>query len=324
MPSNELDDAIRAALEALGPDRDGPPPIADLGPPQPGDAEPAAVAPRRSSRLEPMVDRPNVEATGVPIWDALGALKSLVELVPAGPDEWTRVDRCVDAMRGAFQRDAFPTATPGRPDDDLVSPLCYPQLELNHTVDRAKRAILGLLGSVGIDANVQSLLARELGRPEPFFEEDDRGTVDGFIEPTGPAKEKQRNDWRLNALASFLDALRRQPYAAVRYAVRLLKSVAIPSDLLSVDLAARTVTFRGTAYPVSVQTCHFVGMLIEADGRIVSTPDVGKKLRELGLGGHSQIRLERLLKQLPEALQASIDNDNKGSWLLVDKLLSYA
>lgn len=321
--SDELDGAIQAARSALGPPPAEPLSAALFRTPPESDPGPACAVARSDESSEPAVGPAPALPTGVPIWDALGALKSLLDLVPASPAEPTRMGQCVAKMRAHFQRDAFPDAAADRPVDDFVSPLSYPRLELNRAVARAGPVILGVLDRVEIEGEVRELLARELKKPTPFLEEDDRGTVGGIVEPTGLTKEQQRNDWKLNALARFLDALRRRPYAAVSYAFRLLRAVAIPDDLLSIDLAKNTVTFRGKPYKVSDPTCHFIAMLLAAGGQIVSTGDVKKELQARGLWEDGQLRSDRLKKGLPPELLSAIVTGRRGSRLDVDLLLSH-
>lgn len=299
MAENELDEAVRAVRVALGPALDEPLPPTVLHPPPEDDPELAAAFARPEGSIEPVVDRTPPVATGVAIWDALGAIKSLLDLVPVGPGERTRMVQCVAVMRGHFEKDMFPDAVPERPGGDSVLPICYPRLELNQAVDRARPVILGLLDSVEVEKEVRELLSRELQKPSPFLEADDRGTIGGSTDPTGLTKEKQRNDWKLNALAAFLDALRRNPYAAVRCAFRLLRAVAIPEDLLSVNSAKNTVIFRGKPYAVSDLTCCFVEMLITAAGHLVSSTEVRDVLKARGLWGNGQIRPDRLKDKLP-------------------------
>jgi hypothetical protein len=323
MPDDELDEVIRGIGAALGPVPDVPLPPMVLGSPSDDDPELTTAFARPEGGNEPVVDRPAAVATGVPVWDVLGSLKSLLDLVPTGPGDQTRLGQCVAEMRGYFEKDVFPDAAPDCPEEDVVCPISYQRLELNQALDRARQVILGLLDSVEIEKEMRELLSRELQKSLPFLEPDDRGTIGGFVDSTGLTKEKQRNDWKLNALAAFLDALRRQPYVAVRYATRLLSRVAIPPELLSVDPSENTLTFQRKIYTVSDLTCCFVELLISANGQLVSSSEVGEKLKARGLESAGQVRPDRLKGKLPAGLAAAIKTDKRGSRLLVDQLLSH-
>jgi hypothetical protein len=261
---------------------------------------------------------------GGPIWNALQGLKPLFDLVPPGPGALSRPGQCVAIMCGHVEKDLFPDAVPDRPDRDGVVPITYPKVEINRTVQSARLAILGLLPQVDIERSTRDLLTRALATTTPFLEADDRGSLAAVLEPTGLTREKQRNDSKLHALAAFLDAIRRQPFAIVRYALGVLRRVAIPPELLSVDPKENTVTFRSTAYPVSDITCHFVQLLIDADGGIVSTGDLKKRLEEQGILFSKTIRSDRLLNKLPKELVDAVITDQRGSRLDVDRLLTHA
>jgi hypothetical protein len=193
---------------------------------------------------------------------------------------------------------------------------------LNLAIETSRTAILSLLGAVEVERGVRDLLSRELQKSGEFLGPDDRGTIGGRVESTELTKEQQRNDWKLNALTAFLDALRLQPYAAVRYATRLLNAIALPEEVLSVNPSKNTVTFRARLYTASDLTCCFVELLIKANGQLVSSTAVGKELKARGLGSNTQVRTDRLKDKLPDGLKAAIKTDRRGSRLDVDKLLS--
>ena len=253
-----------------------------------------------------------------PVWAALGGLKRLLELLPETSGGVSRLDQCLTIVRGHSEQDLFPDGCPDAPSGDGVRLIQYPRIELNWLVEAARPAILSLLESVDLERATRERLRREVRKEEPFLEDDDRGTIGGLIEPTGMTKEKERNNTRLDALAAFLYALRRQPYAAVRYAVRELDKVAIPPEVLSADVTNSTVTFRSTAYPVSEEACHFIRLLVSARGGTVTSTDVSRSIPEAGT-----VRTDRLRLKLPKALKEAIETTPQGSKLLLDRLLSY-
>ncbi|QJW94601.1 hypothetical protein FTUN_2123 [Frigoriglobus tundricola] len=256
---------------------------------------------------------------GEPVWAALYHLKALCDLLPPTPGSESRLGQCVARMRDTASKELFADAEPDPLADDSLSPISYPRLEVNEAVGSARHLLLELLPRVEFERRLRELLDRELRKSDPFLEEDDRGTIQGMVEPSGPSRQKMRNDSKLHALGVFLDALRRQPFAAVRCAVRLLSNVAIPSNLLSVDVMEFVVTFRSQPHRVSEPAAHFVRLLLAAQGGIVSTGELKKALKVSG-----QIVPKRLKDKLPIALVAAIVTDQRGSRLDVDQLMSYA
>lgn len=259
-----------------------------------------------------------------PVWATLGGLKRLLELLPESAAGVSRLDQCLALLRGTAEHDQFPEAAPDAPAGDGVRLIQYPLIELNWLVEATGSAILSLLDSVDFERTTRQRLRRELEKGVAFLEPDDRGTVTGAVLPTGMTKEKERNNARLDALAAFLHALRRQPYAAIRYAAGELGKVAVPPDLLSTDLKGCTITFRSSVYKVSEPACHLVHLLLVARGRFVSGGDLKKHLQDKGLWEHGQLRMERFLGHLPDDLRAAIVSSRRGRSLNVDQLMSYA
>jgi hypothetical protein len=330
MSDGDLDKAIRAARNSLG----HPPgvvefPTADWSQssgeddlsPNPGgsddggDTESAAQTAAAGGNRGATGDFPPSD----PVWTAVRSLKSLCDLLPATPAGKSRLGQCVDQMRRTAERELFSNADSLPSGAESLNPVEYPRLEINKAVGETRHLMLALLPQVEFERRLRELLARELSKSDEFLDEDDRGTIQGRVEPSGPTSEKMRNDTKLHALGVFLDALGRQPFAAVRCAVALLSQVAVPPDVLSVDARACVVTFRSMQYRVPDLTAHFVGLLLEADGGLVSTADVA---RAAGVAG--QVRADRLKEKLPDALVAAIKTTQKGSWLDKDRLLSHA
>jgi len=170
-----------------------------------------------------------------PVFVALAVVRSLLNLVPDGPGGHTRMSECMAAVRQYGEKDLFPGGPGIIAGSDSVTPIGCPRSELNAFVVATRDTMLSLLNSVDIEPLVKRRLEGELRRPGDFLEPDDRGTFLGFVEPTGLTPEKQRNNARLDALAIFLHALRRDPYAVVVDALKVLRRVAVPPGLLSAD-----------------------------------------------------------------------------------------
>ena len=326
MSENPIEAAIRDVQAALGTPPDQPPPevfrqTTDNWPLWSGEgaSTPEEVLPVHPPAGEIDTEPQSEVLTGDPIWDALHSLKALCDLLPPTPGSESRLCQCVMRMRDTASKELFAGVDPDPLADDSLSPISYPRLEVNKAVRSARHLLLELLPRVEFERRLRELLDRELQKSDPFLEDDDRGTIQGMIEPSGPSHQKMRNDSKLHALGVFLDALRRQPFAAVRCAVRLLSNVTIPSSLLSVDVIKCEVTFRSTAYSVSDHTAHFIRLLIAAQGGIVSSGDLKKALKV-----STQIRTDRLKEGLPKPLGAAIVTDKRGSRLDVDLLMSYA
>jgi hypothetical protein len=306
MGDDSLDEAIRAAQNALG---------------HRSEAGNSTASDR--SHLSGADDSTPNGRTGElqlsdPVWIALSSLKSLWELLPATPTGEGRMGRCIAQMRHTSERELFSNADSPPLSGENLHRIEYPRLEINKVVEETRHLMLALLPKVEFEGRLRELLAREVAKPGAFLEEDDRGTIQGWVEPTGPTNEKMRNDTKLHALGVFLDALRRQPFAVVRCAVTLLGKVSVPPDILSVDTVACVVTFRRTQHRVSEPTAHFVQLLLKADGGLVSTKEVA---RAAGVAG--QARPDRLKEKLPEALVEAIVTTKQGSCLDKDRLLSY-
>jgi hypothetical protein len=256
--------------------------------------------------------------TDDPVWIAVRGVKAIDALLPGDPSGKSRLGRCIDQMRHTSERELFSNAESSPLYGENLHAIEYPRLEINKVVGETRALMLALLPNVEFEGRLRELLAREVAKPGAFLEEDDRGTIQGWVEPTGPTNEKMRNDTKLHALGVFLDALRRQPFAVVRCVVTLLGKVSVPPDILSVDTGACVVTFRRTQYPVSDLTAHFVQLLLKADGGLVSTKEVA---RAAGVAG--QARPDRMKEKLPGALVAAIVTTKQGSCLNKDRLLSY-
>lgn len=287
-----------------------------------GEDSPSSVAmPANTTEGNPMTTHAAAshnQAPATQIGSVLGAVRALLELSPDGLRNSPRLAQAVSMMRAHTEQDQFPDAAlPDAPGSDSVVPITYPRIELNELVNAARPAILALLNKVDIDQVVRTRLARELTKPTEFLEEDDRGTIGALIEPTGATPEKERNNSKLDALGSFLHALRRESYAVVRYALQILSEVAIPPELLSINLEKCEVTFRSNVYSVPEDTSTWLQMMLSANGGYVTTSEVAKKL------GKAQIRSDRLVANLPEQLKNAILTDKRGSRLIMNLLLSY-
>ena len=329
--SDPLSEAIataEAALDALPKAHAPAPPWDELDQSPEGQTPPSeATTPADSYSVAGQADTPRlseVNSITDPQWGALRAMHVLLELVPDSPQGHTRLGQCVGLLRNYAEQDLFQADFPDAPWRDSSWPITYPRREANWIIDAAKPVILGLLDSVDVENGVRKRLARELQKASPYLEPDDRGTIEGHVEPTGMTAEKERNNARLDALSVFLDSVRRQPYAVIRYAVRLLRGVAVPPSLLSTNRRKSTVTYRSTEYKVSDAACHFVGMLLAAEGGFVSTGDLRRDMERQGLETGRTLRAERLKDALPDPLARAIHTDNRGSRLDVDRLLSDA
>jgi hypothetical protein len=254
-----------------------------------------------------------------PIWSALGRLKRLLELLPETFGGVSRLDQCVSLMRGTTERDQFPDSIPDGSSGDSIRLIQYPHIEINWFIEATRPAIVSLLESVDLEKTIRLRLHRELEKGGDFLESDDRGTIAGYIDSTGSTAEKVRNNSKLDSLAAFLHALRRQPYAAIRFALTEMDKLAVPPTLLSADLANSTVRFQSTDYPVSELTCHFIRLLISAHGGLVTSTDVS-----VAIPGSGKVRTDRLKKNLPKRLVKAIETTKNGSRLLLDQLLSHA
>jgi hypothetical protein len=92
---DDVAEAKRAARAALGPVSNEPPPASVFQPPDEDDPELEASLACPKEGVEPIVERASTSAIGDPVWGALPALKSRLNLVPTGPDGHTRLGQCV-------------------------------------------------------------------------------------------------------------------------------------------------------------------------------------------------------------------------------------
>jgi hypothetical protein len=254
-----------------------------------------------------------------PIWASLGSLQRMHHLLPDSYTGVSRMDQCIAMLRGEFGWNLLPDVPAG----DGVDPILYPQIELNWLVDATRTAILSLLDYVDIESTIRQRLRNSLIKGEPFLNHDDRGTMEGAINPSGMTKDKENNSLILDALADFLHSLRQQPYALIRYSIHQLNQVAVPPVLLSVDLSECEITFRSKVYEVSEPACYLIHLLLAARGGFVSSGDLKKHLKSKRLWEEGQLRMDRLRKQLPHDLKNAILSDRRGYFLDGDKLLSY-
>jgi hypothetical protein len=295
---------------------------------------PAEVGDHPPLKAEPFPSQP----TDVGVWQAVCSLKMLFTLVPFATDGQTRIGQCVAKMVGVNEGERFggsPTAASGPfPDAPFpVRPITTPMIELNQVVAAAKPVILDLLDQVELDAKRRETLRRELQKSTPFLEEDDRGTLEGYVRrveankpPNGssegpphplPATQAQlRNDSKLTALADFLAGVRRQPEVVLHAAERILTAVRGVLEGWEFGVREGWIAHRGKRWPgLPPEAVLFMKMVVEAAPRPVRFEDLpGHAMRD-GVAV-SATKLEQVKKQLPAELRKLLQSGRgKGTWL---------
>ncbi len=269
----------------------------------PAEAEPRELAPE-TSELESV---PQYTPSADAIWKAVFALKSLLCLAPFDPRGSTRFGKCVAAVRGSIERDQFPDAAREPPEAFGVCTISYPQLEVNQFVELAKPMILGLLGQIEIEGLMKDRLDRELRRPSPYLEPDDRGTIGGMINPSGANKQQKGNNLKLDALAAFLAAVGKRPEVVLRAAERILREARVALDKWEFDVPMGILRHDGVETPgLSPEAVLFLKMVVEAAPEYVPFTSLPSRAQQEGVT-ISKTKWEQVKKQIPEHILEKLE-----------------
>ena len=269
----------------------------------PAEAEPRELAPE-TSELESV---PQYTPSADAIWKAVFALKSLLCLAPFDPRGSTRFGQCVAAVRGSSERDKFSDAAREPPEAFSVCTISYPQREVNQFVELAKPMILSLLEQIEIESGMKDRLVRELRRKSHYLEHDDRGTIEGFIDPPKPTKEQLRNDDKLEALAVFLAAVGKRPEVVLRAAERILREARVALDKWEFDVPRGILRQGGVETTgLSPEAVLFMKMVVEADTEYVSFTLLPARAKQDGVT-ISKTKWQQVKKQIPEHILEKLE-----------------